>query len=163
MKQLETAQRQYKRKLETAQRKTKQDAIKKTTITWLLNDMDTVSRIWKVNWRWKCLCTFPIRAQFLIVLPQFGDQLPSKQFHLRMRRQKEGGRSLANDYVGWNGEVPVWAETIKTFLPFSVTSIEAETNPLIDLLTTPYSVCKSSHFQLPRYYFQLLTIMSEFK
>lgn len=70
-----------------------------------------------------------------------------------MRRQEEGGRTLPNDYVGWNGEVPVWAETIKTFLPilpsyhamtflpFSIISSKVEINPLIHLVIGYITLC----------------------
>lgn len=99
MKQLETAQRQYKRKLETAQRKTKQDAIKKTTITWLLNDMDTVSRIWsqlkmKMSVYLPYSCRVP-DSSASVWRPAALETIQSQD------AEAEGGKALAREWLRW--------------------------------------------------------------
>lgn len=54
--------------------------------------------------------TFSLVAQFMVVLPKFGDQLSSLQLDLRVGRQVVGGGALSDHSIGLDVQIPVDTE-----------------------------------------------------
>lgn len=54
--------------------------------------------------------TFSLVAQFMVVLPQLGDELSSLQLNLGVGGQVVGGRALSDHSIGLNVQIPVDAE-----------------------------------------------------
>lgn len=65
-----------------------------------------LSLYWQVWCRSRC-GTFSLVTQFVVVLPQFGDQLSSLQLDLRVGGQVVSGRALSDDSVGLDVQIPV--------------------------------------------------------
>lgn len=59
----------------------------------------------------RCAHTLTLRAQLVVVLPQFSSELSSLQLDLRVWRQVVPRGSLADHSVGLNVQVPVHPET----------------------------------------------------
>lgn len=58
--------------------------------------------------------TFSLVAQFVVVLPQFGDQLSPLQLDLRVGGQVVGRRVFSDHSIGLDVQVPVDPENRKS-------------------------------------------------